>query len=368
MTRGIQQFWRQAVLAISCTTALGVGSSAQAAPMYSARLLEVQAINPDEGPRPLATMARGINNAGQVVGSSGAGEAVLWNPGAALGQTLPDPRRPEQINGSPGANAINASGLVVGGGGGRVGGGLVWRNGVGTYVPGFYEALGVNDAGVVVGEGFVDYTSRAAQWSDGVFSLLPMPPDSLYGGANAINNLGVIAGWREADGRIATLWDNGVPRSLELAGVATAINDRGQVVGDLDAQGFLWSVDGLVALDPLAGGLARVRALNENGLIVGWSDVGDDPTATLWEAGQALDLNGLLAPGALGSDWFLRTAYDINDSGWIVGDAVNRRTGDVRGYVLTPLDAQAVPEPPMLALVGAALGLAALQRRRITRR
>lgn len=286
MTRIIRQAGGHAVGALLCMAALCSGVSAQAAPLYSARLLESAAADPGgEEPVPRNTTARSINDAGQVAGGSAAG-STLWRSAAALGQALVDPRTPEQINGWPGVTAINASGMVVGGGGGRVGGGLIWRDGAGIFVPGFYEARGVNDAGLVVGEGFVDYTPRPAQWIDGSFSLLPMLDDGLYGSANAVNNLGVIAGWREAGGQIVTLWENGVPRSLDIEGVATDINDLGQVAGHRATQGFVWSMGTLLTLDPLAGGLARVSALNDSGLVVGWSDLGDAATTTSWENSQ----------------------------------------------------------------------------------
>ena len=372
---GRPRIWCKAMLALACgASLLGAGAAVQAAPIYTARLLEIAPAPGDEGVA-TATQARGINDSGVVVGrrAGGNAQAARWGAGATFGQALADPAEPWVKDGPTTANAVNASGMVAGGVSSRVGGGVVWRNGSGTGIAGFYAATGINNAGVVVGDAFEDYQSRPAQWFDGMQTLLQMLPDSYYGSARAINNLGTIAGSRNTeDGRVATLWEGGAPLSLDIFGMAIDINDRGQVVGQLEGpgfeqlqQGFLWGPDGLSYLNPLAG-VAQISALNADGLVVGWSQVGPGglDLATLWEAGQALDLNALVQPNQLEPYWVLRQAYDINDLGWIVGDAVDTRTGDVRGFVLTPQDAQAVPEPPALALMLAALGLGALVLRR----
>lgn len=368
---------------------LGIGVSAQGAPVYGAQLLQVDfGTGAEPGLFNPMTSARGINNAGQIVGSSSGTSATLWGQGgAAPGRRLEMPPDDAGIGGNfEIANAINATGVVAGSLGGRLGGGVAWRDGASTWIPNFREATGINDAGVIVGTGFFEYSALPAQWEDGVYSVLPTLPDSVWGGAVAINNPGVIAGWRlvlpsEPEppagallGPVVTLWEGSVPRSLDILGAPADINDRGQVVGSLYndpvSQGFLWSPDGVSYLAPLTGE-ADVRALNESGLVVGRSALGgrlsalDTGLATLWEDGQPLDLNNLLAPNQLESDWVLRQAYDINDLGWIVGDAVNARTGDVRGYVLTPLDVQVVPEPPALVLVlGGLLALGVVLRHR----
>jgi hypothetical protein len=60
------------------------------------------------------------------------------------------------------------------------------------------------------------------------------------------------------------------------------------------------------------------------------------------------DLNDLIDPVA---GWTLKSAYAINDLGWIVGYGTHN--GQSRGFVLTP-----IPEPSALSLLAAcALGL-----------
>lgn len=48
----------------------------------------------------------------------------------------------------------------------------------------------------------------------------------------------------------------------------------------------------------------------------------------------------------------LTSASDINDSGWIVGNAYNSKTNETRAFILSP-----VPEPETYAMLMAGLGL-----------
>ena len=88
--------------------------------------------------------------------------------------------------------------------------------------------------------------------------------------------------------------------------------------------------------------------------------------AAIWIDGQLANLNSLLDAETISSGWELQTAFDINDQGWIVGDAYNRLTDTSRGFLLVP---NVIPEPPTLVLVGVAIvGLWANRRRKSQRR
>jgi probable HAF family extracellular repeat protein len=165
----------------------------------------------------LSLSAAAINDAGQVVGSAwidDVSHAVLWQGGVMI------------VLGYGAANDINDSGQVVGDS--AAAWGFIWTptspNGTtGTLnflepLPGMYgdsasSALGVNDAGQVVGTSF--------SWSPG----------------------GPEAGGSEY--KQATLWVGGEPRGLNQLvvppsgglGTAVAISDSGQIIGDM----FGWS-------------------------------------------------------------------------------------------------------------------------------
>ena len=57
--------------------------------------------------------------------------------------------------------------------------------------------------------------------------------------------------------------------------------------------------------------------------------------------------------------WFLSLASGINDNGWIVGNAINRFTGDQHAFLLTP-----IPEPGILTLLFTGMGLLVVISRR----
>ena len=87
--------------------------------------------------------------------------------------------------------------------------------------------------------------------------------------------------------------------------------------------------------------------INESGQIVGSASLGGEgwnASALLWQDGVMMDLNTLVPPG---SGWTLETARAINDCGQIVGEGLV--DGERRMFLLTPSDAaercQAPPSP-----------------------
>lgn len=211
------------------------------------------------------------------------------------------------------------------------------------------EALGINQAGVVVGWARANVVSQvvnmvspsgpisATVWSGGAASALP----SLGGEASvarAINNLNVIVGESTlADNTTvhATLWRDGL--ATDLAGgqaaysVATAINDAGQVVGHArtsatssDARAMLWQNGGATALPAVDPGATSSVAsgINSAGVIVGSATLGNGVSqAVLWEGGVAVNLNTRLKDASAG--YVLNHAHAITDDGVIVGDMTN---------------------------------------------
>jgi probable HAF family extracellular repeat protein len=98
----------------------------------------------------------------------------------------------------------------------------------------FGEALGINDAGQVVGESLGEV---ATEWSNGQVINLGGLTGSTARVARSINDVGQVVGFSVIGGsQVATEWSNG--QIIDLGGLpgfnsseAFGINDAGQVVG-----------------------------------------------------------------------------------------------------------------------------------------
>jgi len=182
-------------------------------------------------------------------------------------------------------------------------------------------AYGINDAGQIVGE-----TGRdAALWYKGVLKDLGDWGNEYSAGttATAINNRGQVVGYSYEDygeGEIweAFLWYNGTLTNIGFD-VPSDINERGQVVGynPIGYAGFLW--ENGVRTDLEFG----AYAINNAGQIAGQTGQGH---AMIWEKGKLIDL-GTLGHDAGGFD--LSGAFDINDRGQVVGFTT---TPESQGY------------------------------------
>jgi probable HAF family extracellular repeat protein len=259
--------------------------------------------------------------------------------------------------------------------------GFVWEKGVMKALPtlggnnGF--AAGANNRGQVVGwaENTVhDPTCVSPQvlqfrpvlWEpkrDRIQELPPLPGDT-SGAATAINDRGQVVGISgtcdQAVGRFtaahAVLWENGTVIDLGNLGGDTwntpyAINQRGDVVGFASQPGddpddprlhaFLWTRrDGIRDLGTLPGDVtSEAHGINERRQVVGVScDAGGNCRAFLWEDGVMKDLNDLVNKlVAPGYTGVLTTAQDINDRGVITGRAFDPVTGERPAFRATPV-------------------------------
>jgi probable HAF family extracellular repeat protein len=158
----------------------------------------------------------------------------------------------------------------------------------------------------------------------------------------AVNAVGVLSGPH------AVLWDNGSATDLGSLGgmmnnVATAINNRSEVVGSSDltgdtaAHGFLWTkAAGIQDIGALGTDVAGVPIqINNNTQVVGGScdDMGNC-RAFLWQNKVMTDLNTLIPAD---SPLYLVFGCAINDAGEIVGQALDKSTGEIHAYLATPI-------------------------------
>ena len=190
-----------------------------------------------------------------------------------------------------------------------------------------------------------------------------------YSTGRSINNRGQVAG----ESRISVGEATRAFRFTEGEGMidlgalpggansrAYGINDSGQVVGESDTgpilslgarlrrfpslfgtRAFLWTEGvGMADLGHLGGGTSGARAMNNNGVVVGSSDLMNGTGhAFYWtKAGGMIDLNTLLP---LNSGWVLTEANGVNDRGQITGAGLHN--GLSRAFRLGPM--QIVNEP-----------------------
>jgi probable HAF family extracellular repeat protein len=184
--------------------------------------------------------------------------------------------------------------------------------------------------------------------------------------AIGINQLGQIAGYSTAPsgGQHAFLYSNGNMQDLSgptgyVNSYAFGINNGGEIVaealvnsaaGNNSLQLFSYR-NGMMTIlnsqptsDP-ALVLANAGAINDDGQIV-WTVVSPSLVDYYSDATGIVDLNSAIDPS---SGWTLSFAYDINNSGQIVGTGT--LNGETHGYLLTP-----IPEPSTFLLCLLALG------------
>jgi len=253
--------------------------------------------------------------------------------------------------------------------------GFVWENGVMRALPtlggnnGF--ATGANNWGQVVGwaENTVhDSTCVAPQvlqfkaviWGPGKSQIkaLPLFPGDTSSAATAINDRGQVVGISgicdiavgRYTARHAVLWDKGSVTNIGDLGAGhgntpTAINEHGDVVGFADLPGsdpddpirhaFLWTKhDGIRDLGTLPGDTSSLAfGINERGQVVGYSSGPGGLRAFLWENGVMKDLNTLKAPSYTA---ILEIAGEINDLGEITGRAFDSSAGVRSAFLAVP--------------------------------
>lgn len=243
---------------------------------------------------------------------------------------------------------------------------FVWQDGVRTPLPtlGGNNAIAneVNNRGEVGGVAETstpDPTCVAPQvlqalpvvWEKGKIEELPTFPGDPDGFVNAINDIGQAVGasgkcYTAEPGIHALLWEDGSITDLgNLGGTMNHfpqdINNQGQVVGfsalpnNATIHGFLWENGVMTDLGTLVGDFwSFASSINSKRQVVGWSCNSDFSLcrAFLWQNGVMTDLNSLISAE---SPLSLLIAYSINDRGEIVGEALQKSTGQIHAYSAT---------------------------------
>jgi probable HAF family extracellular repeat protein len=204
---------------------------------------------------------------------------------------------------------------------------------------------------------------RAVMWGPGKDDVQELPPlegDSVSA-ATAINDRGQVVGISGACGtavggvsaKHAVIWENGSPNEIpNLGGVAwntpMAMNEWGDVVGfsnvsasdgaAFNAQPFIWTKrDGTKPIKLLSGDvLGQALGINNWRQVVGLSCTAGFASCRgfLWQDGVTTDLNELVAPGY--PDQII-AGGDINDLGRITGQAVNPAGTELSAFLAVPI-------------------------------
>ena len=234
------------------------------------------------------------------------------------------------------ALGLNEAGEIVGTSqdGGTSSRPFLWVNGamtdLGTLGGSFGWAADVNDFGQIAGTSSnATGSSRAFVWEDGVMTDLDIGESAV---ATGVNNAGQIVGWfTNSDGQShAFLWDSGTVTELNGQGgsaMATAINQAGTVVGAIMDGGGHWhpavwrntTAAGLELLPGDSDGFAN--DINDAGQIVGQSRNSNELHAVLWDEGAPTQLRSLRSS--------VSEAEGINATGAIVGAS---NTPDLIGH------------------------------------
>jgi probable HAF family extracellular repeat protein len=289
-----------------------------------------------------STIARGLNNRGQVVGQSARPNdtmpyrAFIYENGIM---------RDLGLSGNfSQATDINDSGLVIAydiisstniyp---------VLYRDGVLKKLEVYGYGLGINNAGLAVGLLGPAENPVAALFRRGeAISLGTL--GGTNSAANAINNAGQIVGGASLPGDDAShafLYQGTTMRDLGTLGgrysSASSINNRGWIVGNSSTEGesvthaFFHDGHRMRDLGSFDGN-SFATGINSQGDIVGASEVNEAGHAFLYQCGVMLDLNTLPAvPFGL----LLTQAVAINDRGQIAANGLVN--GESRGFLLTP--------------------------------
>ncbi|QYK54193.1 MAG: PEP-CTERM sorting domain-containing protein [Fimbriimonadaceae bacterium] len=323
-------------------------------------------------------MANGINNLGQVVGTSdnatGNSRGFVYSGGSL------------QSIGTFGgansfANAINDAGTVVGGAelSSTVQHAFSFSGGtlqdIGLIGGNFSEALGISPTGKIVGMTSINsgFTFRPFLYSGGTMTNLGSLGGS-FGYALDMNAAGNIVGDSNtaSEAEHGFYYSGGVMTDVGtllggFGSTAKAINSSNLIVGYsyhfsstpgvTYGEAFTVQNGVMTSLGLLNGVGSLAYDVNSAGDITGTSVFGlkSNSRAFYWTQGTMYDLNSLM--DSTGAGWTIMEGSGINDNGLISATAMNS-SGAMHAVLLTP-----VPEPATFIAFGV-IGVVGVMRRR----
>jgi probable HAF family extracellular repeat protein len=194
--------------------------------------------------------------------------------------------------------------------------GVIWKpNGkIVTLTPlsgdTFSNAFSIDQSGQAVGwSGTCAVTAHAILWQTGSMVNLGSLGGSYNNAALKINNRSQIVGYSDLSGDTAThafLWQSGT-----MSWQSGTMSDLGTLPGDTNSYAY---------------------GINDKGQVVGDSCAASSCRGFIWQNGSMTDLNLLVPPN---KNLYVVYGNDINNSGQIVGVALNRK-GLERAVVLIP--------------------------------
>jgi probable HAF family extracellular repeat protein len=337
------------------------------------------------------SFASGINNTGQVTGSSdlvastscspsmSPHHAFLYSPGPP--STMMDLQTFGKSGLNSGGIGINDVGQVTGSSDTDANGDahafLYPVNGVmqdvGTLGGLVSAGYSINSAGQITGSsaivGGAPHEGEHAflyAVNGAMYDLNAVAPNgTILQSGNGINAAGQITGILEqlvnnfdADALLYTPPSIAIGLQSCLSGpnppgsIGYGINSVGQVTGfNCAGHAVRYSNGAVIDLGTLGGPTSAGYAINAAGQVVGYSSLSSGISAThatLWTGDTPIDLNLQIRPAS--PSIVLTAAAGINDKGWIVADGTDS-AGFTRSYLLTPILSQ--PPCEWIGAIGA---------------
>ncbi len=207
---------------------------------------------------------------------------------------------------------------------------------------GILNATAINDAGHVVGVGYLGNVAHAALWTpqDGLQDIDALLDDPYPAGAHSLaldnNNAGQILYRRWGHQGLAYyLWTpgpSGTGTSVEVPSwEPRAINNAGQVM----SISSVWTppasgTGGTIRnLDRLGYGSVQASDINDAGEVAGYVAGGGHLRAVVWQP----DGSGTILSGLGGTK---SAAVGINDAGWVSGWSTTASDADYRAVIWSP--------------------------------